>query len=385
MEYLSNDLKLILECCKASSNKETINKLCTKIENWENFLNLSYRHGVLPLVYKGLKNESIPQVIKEHFQSQNLSIAKNNLLLSAELCMISRELQKNNIQYKAFKGPLLSLQTLEDVTQRQYLDLDILVRKEQVYQTAKLLLQYGYQPMNTIEFLKNEAKLCKEKNYEFFHSKKLIKIELHWKLLNNHLLGKLDNYNIWVENDTVSLYNHQITSLNFNIQLLYLCSHGTAHLWERIEWIVDIDRLIRNNLSTIQWSQLLYMAKKFHSLQAFLLGMALTQNLFHTPLPKEIENELKKQTTIQTAVITVVTAMEKQKFHLLQDTEENILLFQLYLQLETSISKKIVYIFQTLFHYSNHDIMTVNLPKKLYFLYYFIRIYRLSKKYIFKK
>ncbi len=54
-----------------------------------------------------------------------------------------------------------------------------------------------------------------------------------------------------------------------------------------------------------------------------------------------------------------------------------IVVFQFNLTLQDSLSSKTVFLLHTLFDYSDRDVMMVNLPKSLYFLYYTLRIVRI--------
>ncbi len=383
---LSTDIDLIIECCRSSQNIQKLQKLILGIENWEKFIDLAYTHGIFPLVYHTLKlyTQLIPNHILQTMQSYNMDIAKKNMLLSSELIHLTQKLQQNDIDVLSFKGPILSEIIFKNITQRQFLDLDIFISKFQIYTAAKLLTEMGYIPMESIEFLKNEAKLQEEKNYEFFHPKKHTKVELHWKLLNNPLLGNFIEYDVWKNALSLKLFNTELKTLDFEFQILYLCSHGTAHMWERVEWIVDIDRFLRK--SSLDWERLFHLSSELQSTQTLLLGLYLSHTMFNTPLPDFVTQKIQKEKHyLENLQKSILSAMQLSESKKLTDTEDNRLLFQFFLQLEKNPLKKTLFILKTVFKYSNHDIMTVNLPKKLYFLYYFIRIYRLSKKYIFKK
>ena len=69
--------------------------------------------------------------------------------------------------------------------------------------------------------------------------------------------------------------------------LAYLCLHGSKHAWERIEWICDIDRLVRSQ-TDLDWDKTLKIAKEMDTHITLYLGLALSHALFHTPLPENI-------------------------------------------------------------------------------------------------
>ncbi len=132
-----------------------------KTEDRERVISLAIRHGVLPLVYQTLKSlpatRARPQgqmplgcytlhaEILAAFKQQYLTIAQRNMLMSAELLRIMKLLEENGIPALAFKGPVLSQMAYGDITLRQYSDLDVLVKKEDIYKIDALLKAQGYE------------------------------------------------------------------------------------------------------------------------------------------------------------------------------------------------------------------------------------------------
>lgn len=77
---LSNDIELIIECCKEDKNTKIIEEKIYQIENWDSFIKLSTSHGVFPLIYHTLKEyqEKIPKEIFVEMKYLNLDIVKQN-------------------------------------------------------------------------------------------------------------------------------------------------------------------------------------------------------------------------------------------------------------------------------------------------------------------
>ena len=396
---LSTELQFLVNCCKSDPSendiKEILSYLDTKDLDINILIGLATQHGILPLVYKTIKNLSendnlnaqrltLNAEILTELKAHYMSISQRNMLMSAELIRIMKLLKGNDIEALAFKGPTLSQMAYGDITLRQYSDLDILVDESQLYQAAKLLVSQNYEPMDSIEFLKNKAKLHVEKNYEFYGRKNGIKVEIHWRLINSSFLKKFKNYDVFDTPQNVKINQTVIPTLDTKILLLYLCNHGASHMWERLEWIVDIDRLIQSEESALNWDEILKLASTLQSKTSFLLGLGLAKELFHTPLPSEIQSKLDS-VHIRKLVAFILTTLNSDLIS--QDHtshEKNLKVFQFHLSLQDSLSSKIHFIFQTLFTYSSGDVMMVNLPRPLFFLYYPLRILRIINKYTFK-
>jgi len=154
-QSLSPELKFLIDCCQTEPSENDITFILSypSTINQQLLTNMALRHGILPLVYKIIKNldsnhtESQSDSLRSSLNAEHLTlnaflsklktqymiIAQRNMLMSAELIRIMQLLEKNSIEALAFKGPALSQMAYGDITLRQYTDLDILVKKEDIY------------------------------------------------------------------------------------------------------------------------------------------------------------------------------------------------------------------------------------------------------------
>jgi hypothetical protein len=373
---------LLIESCRYERDARKLESFAGKISDWTAFLDFSNSHGVYPLIAKALKPvASVPQRIKSILKFTNLDVARRNMAMTAELLQIMKMFKDNDIPALAFKGPVLSQMIHGDITQRQYVDVDILVNVKYLYKAAELMVDRNYEPMDSIEFLKNDAKLNVEKNYEFSNKKNNIKVEIHWRLINVPFLKKFKYYDVFSSSQEISINQTCISTLDIKILLLYLCNHGIAHMWERLEWIVDIDRLITSEADSLNWEEILTLATTLQSKTTLLLGLGLSRELFGTRLPSNILSLLDSR-RIKSLVAFVLKTLDsdlRTKDH--TSHKKNLAIFQFYFALQDSFSIKIGFLVNTVFSYNNWDVMTVNLPKRLFFLYYPLRLLRLMNKY----
>ena len=77
------------------------------------------------------------------------------------------------------------------------------------------------------------------------HQKDNLVVELHWEMSGRYLSRPLDLAYLHGRLRTVSLLDSNVPSLSNEDQLLYLCIHGTRHMWSRLEWICCVAELIR--------------------------------------------------------------------------------------------------------------------------------------------
>ena len=102
---------------------------------------MTYSHGVFPLVYNTLKiyDDLIPHEQISYMKQTYMDIVKQNMLMTSELIKVMKLFKENDIESIAFKGPTLSQNAYGNISLRQYCDLDILLKKDDVYKVYDLL------------------------------------------------------------------------------------------------------------------------------------------------------------------------------------------------------------------------------------------------------
>ena len=162
--------------------------------NIQHLISLASSHGILPLVYKTIKdlpNDNSSSSLIQHFllelKTQNMIIAQRNMLMSAELIRIMKLLKENKVEALAFKGPTLSQMVYGDITLRQYSDLDILVNEEEITKAGSILAKHGYDPSFPIKILENKTCLSATNDLGFYNQTSGLLIELHWKLFREKI------------------------------------------------------------------------------------------------------------------------------------------------------------------------------------------------------
>jgi hypothetical protein len=189
--------------------------------------------------------------------------------------------------------------------------------------------------------------------------------------------------NLWEESQKIPLNNHTIETFASETLLLYLCMHGSKHVWERLEWIADIDRLIRIS-NSLNWKKVYTLARYVNGQTMLELGMFLSVEFFQTPLPEEIKKQIYHNQNITQLASDVLNTLDREKSIPDTEVQYNYRHFRFHLALNDTAIDKLYFIFKTLFTLKSGDVETVNLPNKLFFFYYLVRPFRLIGKY-FKK
>jgi hypothetical protein len=204
------------------------------------------------------------------------------------------------------------------------------------------------------------------KDFVVFNEKQTLHIEIHWRLFDGRLFKK-SNIQIFRDSPYICIIQgHPIYTLDKEVQILYLLLHGSKHMWERIEWVADIDRLVRSD-EAIDWAEIFRWAKIMEILPMVYLGIMVCDQIFQSPFPAHIRNSAHQYPNMTNAANALVDEIFNDARHNGGDYMIN----YYYLGIENS-KPLFSEILSRLYKPSAREIYHVNLPKSLFFLYYVI-------------
>jgi hypothetical protein len=339
------------------------------------------QHGLNPIIYKRLTK--FQNILNETFlndlKTTYFDIAKNNMLLTSELLSLNKLFLENNLEYLSFKGPVLCLLAYKDIISRRYLDLDILVKKDKLEDIYVMLIKNGYTTDIKLENIKDDRFLDLSKDMIFFNNKKNILIEVHWKLLEKRFFFQNFSFNdfAWQKKLYVKVNDINIPTFDKEYLVFYLIIHGSKHFWERIEWLYniylllikyeDIDLKIIVDYSKIMQTKM--MLKTFFSLLKNKFNYDVDSNII-----KLDENSYKLAKEIEENWSTIE----------MREGNINFKEMKFMIKMQDNLLNKIKVSFKTIFQIKVYDILYINLPQKLTFMYYLIRPIRFLKDHLKK-
>jgi hypothetical protein len=280
-------------------------------------------------------------------------------------------LEENDIKAIAFKGPTLAQLAYGDITLRQYVDLDILIKKEDINKVIKINLDNNYLCINS-KWIRKAKNLEYIKDITFVNTKKSVNLEIHIKPFSFSLLN---NFDIFKDNQDISINNYNFKNFNVNYLIVYLSIHGSRHIWERIEWIIDINKLLINQSDKIDFNEVYNIAKKLDSQISVNLAFYLCIHLFNN------KDLLTKIDTIDNLIVedlakrVLINYKSKSKM-------SNYKIFLFHNKLFKRKASKVYHIFQN-FRINYRDLDFITLPDNLHIIYYLLKPIRIIKEYLF--
>jgi hypothetical protein len=345
--------------------------------DWDYLIALVDRHGVIPLFAHNLDSLSaglVPVQVLANLRNYNQENTRHSLFLTAELCRLMELLQAHGIRAVPFKGPTLALRAYGDVALREFSDLDILVRRQDVLKVRKLLVGEGFKPTPELTSAQEAALLRFDCAYNFTNDKNIV-FDLHWNFAAPHSFA-FDINGLWDRLEAVTIAGKQLPTVLVEDLLLILCLHGFTHFWERLGWICDVAGLIELH-KDIDWESVVNNTTKQGGRRILSLGLVLAGELLEAPIPAEVLQIAQKDAVVRELA-------EDLKRRLFAETASASGIIDgalLQLRMRERKRDRIGFGLRLAATPRVYDWMLVPLPNRLFFLYYFLRPLRLAGKY----
>lgn len=301
---LTAEFQLLLSCARIRTDPEASQQLPVDLAgpiDWSAFGRAARLHGLLPLAYRMLANASphvVPPHVLQQFRKSYIQNSQRNLYLTAELLRILKLLETQGISVISYKGPTLAAAMYGDLSMRQFGDIDLIVRPDDLTQLYRILLLQGYRPDLDLKPGMEGALIRAGREMPFHHPDTGVAVELQWLITPSYFSVPLQMERLWDRRRPVQLSGKVVQSLAPEDLLVILCVHGTKHLWERISWIRDIAQII-SACPELDWEVVFRHASQLASRRMLGLGIVLAELLIGVRLPDAVARRAKADPVVE--------------------------------------------------------------------------------------
>lgn len=373
--------ELLLCCARTEASPQVIARLRELAGSadldWDYLFQLARRHAVVPLLYLELAREAsdlIPSSILAQLKLQYQQNSARNTILTAELCRLIELFKQHGIETIPYKGPALALFAYGDLALRRFVDLDVIVRKQDVPAARDLLFREGYTLTKPLTQAQQELLLRTQHNLQFARDNRRILLELHWEVAPHLFATSVQENELWQNLTAMVINGYEVNALTAEDLLFSLCVHGSRHLWERLGWICDVAELISRH--DLNWEALLQRAAAADSERMFLLGLQLAQRLLQARVPSEMQRRCAADLRLESLAARVIEHLFNGPTHVPATSRE---IFQYNLGVRTSVSARARYLVHML-RPTDSDFTGHSLPGRFAVAYYVTRPFRILFK-----
>ena len=269
---------------------EKIARLLERDLDWDYILNEAEENSITPLVSRQLHataTDRLPASAADRLKNACRANTIRCLFLSAELIKILDLFRSHGIHAIPYKGPVLAVQAYDDVTLREFEDLDVVLRQSDLPKAHEVMLGLGYRPKYDWILSPDAARSTVPGEYNYRDEERRVMVELHTELTLRHFPKPPDLDELSQRLVAVKLNEREIQTFSVEDGLAILCIHGAKDFWERFSWIADISELV-TRYPNLNWDITVQRAKALNAERMLHVGLALAIGLLDAPVPDEI-------------------------------------------------------------------------------------------------
>jgi hypothetical protein len=285
--------RLLFLCARTRLEEATLTQLQDLVRSgvdWEWAIRHARVHRITPLVYASLRTPGvgdIPSRVIEQLHSECQEISRRNLVRTGELIKILQAFDARQIPIIPLKGPTLAVMAYNNLSLREFVDLDLLVPPNTMVQARETLHSMGFlghfKPGSAAETA------CEKLFSEMMFTRQESIIDLHWNLAPPGMISAGYQRDIFQNLKPITIAGVAVNTFSPEDLLLFLCFHGSkmGHHWRRLSWICDVSELLRA-FPGLDWDIVLRRAAQEGLQRSLHLGLYLAREWLDASVPEEI-------------------------------------------------------------------------------------------------
>jgi hypothetical protein len=366
---------LILACCGDDSGgrlSARIQQVLRHGVDWERLIQLAQHHGLVPPVFRrlsaGMDASRSPGL--ESLRQQDKANAHRTLWLTLELLNIHRHLQARGLEVLPYKGPVLAEALYGNVALRQFSDLDLLVRSNDLPAIKEALAELGYEPGLRLAQAAERDYLKSGYEYTFDGARGRNLLEIKWQILPRFYTIGFDVNEFFARASLVTIEGQRLRTLCDQDLMLVLCVHAAKHAWKQISWLCDIVQLARSR--ALDWGALQAEAARLGITRIVAVTFLLAGKLLGAGLPAQLGIERDRAGEVLAERIVHLIVAEE------EFDPESMAYFRLMMELRERTRDRFSFWWRLIFTPGAGEWSAVRLPGPLFPLYRVVRVFRLA-------
>ena len=312
MRRLSSTERRVLVGLTLSSEGLASDALSDPAIRWSHLGALATRHGVAPLVYRGLRalgqHGALPgpaACLRDHCEALYVQTAARNTRLFAELERVLEPLRRAGIQVILLKGAAIAQGLFGDIGLRPMRDLDLLVPSEARADALRVLRSLGYRlvggapadlrararrdglvsSLSAGQSAEAAAGLYERYHFHYYLEREgqTFPVELHWHIVKPGRGGPIDDF--WQEARPVRVANLDALCFRPEHLLLHLALHLTADPYRELRLARLVDLHVAVATLPLDWERLHVMARRQQAVRALGVALGLARLALGTGVP----------------------------------------------------------------------------------------------------
>jgi hypothetical protein len=365
---LTPEDQLCLLLARGRFSPEVAKRAVERLESgvlWDVLLERARTHGLVPLLYHrlgALDFRGVPPPVRRELTDAFGVNAIRNILLSQELVRVLTRLGGAGVPVIPLKGVTLAESFYGDPALRTCADLDILVHPKHFAESLHLLQASGYEShVGEPLFVGLMARYGKDCVLMREDARSVFPLQVHCGLIWGGPAERRLLTEIWADALPQPFHAAPAYALSPEWEFLYLAVHAARHGLFPFKWLVDLDWFTVRG--ALDWNTVQEKARRLGWESAVQSCFAACAALLETPIPEPFA-----RTAVRTTGRSGPSAPGP-----LQIAREA--LFSI--RLLPTLYQRVQFLAVRIFIPTPADGEFLRLPRALFFLYYFLRPWRL--------
>jgi hypothetical protein len=321
--------------------------------DWDYIVTKMRKEGVAEAIFHNLrKNHTehlLPGATLNILSNQYYNNLRRNLSITGVLKGILTLLKQSKIPCIVLKGIALAEHVYPAIAMREMSDIDILVKKMDLYTVDELLTSHGYiaRDSSVSSAINNPEGYLASLEYGK-ENDPLFNLHVHWHIVNSSVPATMftkhvDSERIWEKAVPARVADADIYMLCPEHLIIYLCEHALriGHSFDRLILITDIFYALKAYEKIIDWDFLVQESKRFNLDRLVYFSLSIVKSYVSVNIPEECLRRLKPPDL----------SLGELFFQRLQFNNRRIRgsSYFIYLAMNRTITDKITFLFRTFF------------------------------------
>jgi hypothetical protein len=282
---------LVTTCSRCTFDDRQLSDIRAILEgqvDWQRVLALAEKNHVLPLVFESLTGDLadlVPDAVLQQLATMRRFLRFRAELFCDELVRLIGLFESSGISVLHYKGPISSEALYGNRYRRTYFDLDFLVRRDDLDEVCRLLVNERYQCGEDLGSREQDLFQREQKEYAFVSG--LICIEPHWSLTARRYPFPIDYDGLWKRAVVHDFGNTKLLTFAPLDMLMILSVVGAKGQWKRLQMVTDVAQFYRSMDGALAQEALDY-SRTLGCERILLVAAHLARTLLEAPIPKAI-------------------------------------------------------------------------------------------------
>lgn len=273
--------------------------------DWTRLVEKAQQEGVSALLFHNITKHRleylIPQESYRDLSNQYDTNLKRNMSIIGALRKVLATFQEAGIPCIVLKGIALAEHVYPNIATRGMSDVDILVKKDDLFKVDDYLSSLGYisRDSTVAKAIHNPIGYLASLEYRK-DAKSPLNLHVHWHTVNTSVpatmfVERIDINRLWENSAMTAVADSHALMLRPEHLIIYLCEHAlrVGHSFDRLILVCDIYFAIKAFENSLDWNFIAEESGRFGLSRFVYYGLSIVKHYTSLGIPDECFTQLK--------------------------------------------------------------------------------------------